>query len=89
MVKSPPAKPPVPPKVVVAVPTATVTLSDFAWTSLSNEAARQGVPLEDLLNHAAMYYLADLDSGRIATKVPPAAAEPDDRAIRFERRRTG
>jgi hypothetical protein len=48
---------------------ATIELSDFAWTALSTEAERQDVPLEDLLTHAALYYLADLDSGRVAARV--------------------
>jgi hypothetical protein len=48
---------------------ATIQLSDFAWEALSKEAARQEVPLEDLLIHAALYYLADLDSGRVAARV--------------------
>ena len=47
----------------------TIELSDFAWSSISEEARRQGVPVEELLAHAAMYYLADLDSGRIAARV--------------------
>jgi hypothetical protein len=48
------------------VPLATIELSDFAWASLEEEADRQGVSVEDLLAHAAMYYLGDLDSGRVA-----------------------
>ena len=48
---------------------ATISLSSFAWTSLLAEAENQGVTVEDLLAHAAMYYLADLDSGRLAAQV--------------------
>jgi hypothetical protein len=48
---------------------ATIELSDFAWSALTKEAERQEVPLEDLLAHAALYYLADLDSGRVAARV--------------------
>jgi hypothetical protein len=48
---------------------ATIQLSDFAWSALVAEAKRQEVPVEDLLAHAAMYYLADLDSGRVAARV--------------------
>ena len=55
----------------------TIKLSDFAWSVLSEEADRQGVPLEELLAHAAMYYLADLDSGRIAAKVVSAKDDED------------
>lgn len=38
------------------------------WDSLRDEAARQQVPLERLLEHAALYYLADLHDGRIADR---------------------
>jgi hypothetical protein len=39
------------------------------WTALRQEAKRQGVPLERLLEHAALYLLADLDSGRVAAQI--------------------
>ena len=62
------------------MPSATIQLSDFAWTALSKEAERQGVSLEEILAHAAMYFLADLDSGRVATRINDAAqaADPED-----------
>lgn len=47
----------------------TIELDDFGFEQLSRAAQRQGVSLEELLVHASMYYLSDLDSGRIATKV--------------------
>jgi hypothetical protein len=47
----------------------TITLSEFAWSALTDEAERQAIPIEELLVHAAMYYLADLDSGRPAARV--------------------
>jgi hypothetical protein len=34
------------------------------WQDLEEEAARKVVSLERLLEHAAMYLLGDLDSGR-------------------------
>jgi hypothetical protein len=40
-----------------------------AWTALRQEATRQGVPLERVLEHAALYLLADLDSGRVAAQI--------------------
>jgi hypothetical protein len=70
---------------------ATITLSEFAYSGLLAEAERQGVPLEELLQHAAMYYLADLDSGRLAARVlrdeHVSVQEDDDvgPARRFER----
>jgi hypothetical protein len=48
---------------------ATVQLSEFAWSALTSEADRQSVEVENLIAHAAMYYLADLDSGRLALRV--------------------
>ena len=36
---------------------------------LEQEALRQGVELERLLEHAAMFYLADLDAGRVTEKI--------------------
>ena len=39
------------------------------WKRLEREAERQGVALERLLEHAALFYLADIDSGRLADRV--------------------
>jgi hypothetical protein len=39
------------------------------WEGLEGEAARQGVALARLLEHAALLYLADIDSGRVANRV--------------------
>ena len=47
----------------------TIELDDFGFEQLAQEAQRQGVSLEELLVHAGMYYLSDLDSGRMATRV--------------------
>jgi hypothetical protein len=47
-----------------------------AWTALGAEAARQRVPLERLLEHATIYYLADVDSGRLASAIAEEM-EPD------------
>jgi len=46
-----------------------VALDDFAVEALRDEAARQGVAVEQLVAHAVSYYLADLDSGRITRRV--------------------
>jgi hypothetical protein len=50
-------------------------LEDFGYEALVDEARRQDVPIEELLAHAVMYYLADLDSGRIAARVLRAPRE--------------
>ena len=60
-----------------------VQLSPFAVAALQAEANRQGVSLGDLVAHAAMYYLADIHTGRaavqifrrsVADKTPPRSA---------------
>jgi heme oxygenase len=49
--------------------TASAEFDDFVWGRLQEEAARQEVTVDQLVAHAAIYYLGDLDSGRIATRV--------------------
>jgi hypothetical protein len=46
---------------------------------LRDEARRRQVPLERLLEHALLMYLADLDSGRIEGAGPEALRAPDGR----------
>ena len=46
-------------------------MDEFGWQALQAESARLGVPEEEVVRHALLYYLADLDSGRIARRVPP------------------
>jgi hypothetical protein len=43
----------------------TVDLDQDSWQELADEATRQHVSLEVLLEHAVMYFLGDLDSGRV------------------------
>jgi hypothetical protein len=47
----------------------TVRLEGFAWEALEQESTRLGVPVEDLVAFAVLYYLADVDSGRIARRI--------------------
>jgi hypothetical protein len=47
----------------------TLELDDFAWESISEEAAREGLTVEELVGYALLYYLADADSGRVARQV--------------------
>jgi hypothetical protein len=42
-----------------------VELHDSTWQALSEEADEQGVTPEMLAIHAILYFLADLDSGRL------------------------
>ena len=44
----------------------------LGWQALNDEARRQGVTLEELVVHAAMYYLADADSERFSRRVLPS-----------------
>jgi hypothetical protein len=46
-----------------------VILESFAWEALERESERSGVPVEDLVAFAVVYYLADLDSGRISRQI--------------------
>ncbi len=48
----------------------TVELDEFGYAELEAVARRQGVTIEDLIAHAAMYYLAQADNGSMAVRVP-------------------
>ena len=56
-----------------------VELDDRAWDEAEAEAARQRVPLERLLEHAALYLIADLDSGDVAARIAADAAIAEER----------
>jgi hypothetical protein len=47
----------------------TLQLDSFARETIDEEATRLGVPAEELITFAVLYYLADLDSGRIARQI--------------------
>jgi hypothetical protein len=44
-------------------------LDDFAWETIEEESARLEVSVEDFIAFSALYYLADIDSGRIARRI--------------------
>jgi hypothetical protein len=50
----------------------TLQLDGFAWETIAEQSAQMGVSVEELATHAIMYYVADLDSGRIARRIPAA-----------------
>ena len=52
-----------------------VAFDDETWASLEQEAARQGVTAEVLAIHALLYFLADLDSGRLGDLLADALGE--------------
>jgi hypothetical protein len=47
----------------------TLELEEADWLALEDEAERQEVSLEQLLVHATLLLLADLDSGRVAISI--------------------
>jgi hypothetical protein len=54
-----------------------VRLDDETWRALDDEAGRQGVTPDVLAVHAVMYFLADLDSGRLADLLEGALEDPE------------
>jgi hypothetical protein len=48
----------------------TLDLGAFVREALEQESAQLGVPIEELVRFAVLYYLADRDSGRIARRLP-------------------
>ena len=47
----------------------TVDLDRESWQELEAEAERQDVSVEAMLEHAIMYFLADIDSGRVEQRL--------------------
>lgn len=48
----------------------TLRLDEFAWKATEEESTRLGVSARELATFALLYYLADLDSGRVARDIP-------------------
>jgi hypothetical protein len=46
-----------------------VELDEADWSALEVEAVHQRVPIERLLEHAVLLFLADIDSGRVAARI--------------------
>jgi hypothetical protein len=57
--------------------TLTVRLQGFAREAIEQESARLGVSVEELAVFALQYYLADVDSGRIARRIARSPTYPD------------
>ncbi len=51
----------------------TLRLNEFTWTAAAEESARLGVSVHELATFALLYYLADIDAGRIAREFPRRA----------------
>jgi hypothetical protein len=45
-------------------------LDEFAWEAIQHESTRLQVSEEELIAYAVLYYIADIDSGRIARRIP-------------------
>lgn len=56
-----------------------VDLDDDTFAALRREASGQGVEPARLAEHALLYYLADLDGGRLAERVGGAVENPAKR----------
>ena len=52
-----------------------IDLDDDTFAALRHEAASQGVDPPRLAEHALLYYLADLDGGRLAERIGGAVGE--------------
>jgi hypothetical protein len=46
-----------------------LTLEGYAWETLDEEAAREGITTDELITFSVLYYLADIDSGRISRRI--------------------
>ena len=53
-----------------------VVFDDFGWEALSREAKLQGITVEELVYHAAIYYLAR-ERPEVARR-PPRPPEPPE-----------
>jgi hypothetical protein len=46
-----------------------LSIDDALWHALKNEAKQQDVSVAQLLEHAALYYAAELDAGRVTQRI--------------------
>ena len=49
--------------------TLSLPLDVFAWEAVQTESTRLGVTAEELVAFSVLYYLADVDSGRVARRI--------------------
>jgi hypothetical protein len=55
-----------------------VELSDQDWETLADEATFQDADEDRLLQHLSLYYLADLEAGRVAERILRAIEDPPE-----------
>jgi hypothetical protein len=44
-------------------------MDEFAWEAVHAESTRLGVSVEEFVAFSILYYLADVDSGRVARRI--------------------
>jgi len=64
-----------------------LTFDEFGWQALTDEARHQGVTIEELVVHAAMYYLGDADRERFSHRVMRAPQGRDSSVSADQARR--
>jgi hypothetical protein len=47
----------------------TLRMDGFAWEAIEKQCDSLGVSVEDFMVFSALYYLADIDSGRVARQI--------------------
>ncbi len=47
----------------------TLRMDGFAWEAIEQQCDGLGVSVEDFIAFSALYYLADIDSGRVARQI--------------------
>jgi predicted DNA-binding ribbon-helix-helix protein len=63
----------------IASPGVRVRLDEATWRVLHKEAERQDVSAAELIRHAVLYFLADVDSGRVGARLERAVGDSDQR----------
>lgn len=46
-----------------------LSIDDGLWKALEEEAASQGVSSQQMIEHAALYFAAEVDAGRVAQRI--------------------
>jgi hypothetical protein len=59
----------------LASPGMTVRLDEETWHDVQNEAVRQDVSPAELIRHAVLFFLADVDSGRVGARLERALGD--------------
>ena len=54
-----------------------ISIDAVIWDDFSTEADRQGVSTGQLVQHAALYFAADRDSGRLAQRIVSDLGHPE------------